>query len=438
MTLRLPAAAVLLAALAVGLPAALAAPPDTGPVVVVELRAPLMPVAADYLERALAEAAARGAPLVLLELDTPGGLVTTVRRMVQAILDSPVPVAVYVGPAGASAASGGVFLVLAADVALMAPVADMGAAHPISPAGENREDDIGLTKAANELAALARSLAETRGRDVTVAEGMVKESHSFSAQEALAAGLVDGLVPDRSAALQWLHGRTVRRPDGEERQLMLVDVPQVVVGKTAREKLLSILSEPMVAFFLLALGLLGIYAEIMSPGTLLPAAVGVVCLLLFALASQMLPVNWLGAGLIVLGLGLFVLEVKVVSFGALTVGGLVCLVVGGLVLFDVPPELRLPRSFLAALSLTVSIIAVTLLRLAVKAQALPQATGRQALVGLVGEALTDVGAAGKVLVRGEYYDATARVAVLKGRQVQVEALDGLRVQVREVSGPEGE
>jgi membrane-bound serine protease (ClpP class) len=210
------------------------------------------------------------------------------------------------------------------------------------------------------------------------------------------------------------------------------------VGKTPREKLLSILSEPMVAFFLLALGLLGIYAEIMSPGTLLPAVVGVVCLLLFALASQMLPVNWLGAGLIVLGLGLFVLEVKVVSFGALTVGGLVCVVVGGLVLFDVPPELRLPRSFLAAISLTVTLIAVVLLRLAVKAQALPPATGRQAMVGMIGEALTDVGATGKVLVRGEYYDATAQVPILQGRPVQVEGLDGLRLQVREAPGPEGD
>lgn len=412
-------------------------PAREGPVIVLRLQGPLMPVAADYLERGLKLAGTRRARLVLLELDTPGGLVTVVRRMVQSILDQPVPVVVFVGPAGAQAASGGVFLVLAADAALMAPVADMGAAHPMVPMGQNRPEDIGLQKAAHELAALARSLAEHHGRDPDLSASMVLESRSFSAQEALAAGLVDGLVADRQELLAWLHGRSLRHGDGQEVVLDLEDVVVESISMNARERILSVLSEPMVAFFLLAVGLLGLYTEITHPGALLPGAVGVIGLLLFALSSQFLPVNWLGAGLLGLGLGLLVLEVKIVSYGALTIGGLVCMMVGGLVLFDVPPEMRLPRSLLVGVSLGVGLIAVFLLRLAVRAQRLPPTMGREALVGMEGESLSDLNPEGKVLVHGEYYDASSDLPIGRGQAVVVEALDGMRLRVRQVSGRQG-
>ena len=413
-------------------------PAQQGPVIVIGLQGPLMPVAADYLDRGLELARTRRARLVLVELDTPGGLVTTVRRMVQSILDQSIPVAVFVGPAGAQAASGGVFLVLAADVALMAPVSDMGAAHPIVPMGENRPEDVGLQKAAHELAALARSLAEHHGRDPDLSASMVLESRSFSAQEALAAGLVDGLVADRRELLAWLHGRSLRHGDGREVVLDLEDVAVESLSMNAREKVLSVLSEPMVAFFLLAVGLLGLYTEITHPGALLPGAVGVIGLLLFALSSQFLPVNWLGAGLLGLGLGLLVLEVKIVSYGALTVGGLACMMVGGLVLFDVPPEMRLPRSLLVGVSLGVGLIAFFLLRLAVRAQLLPPSMGREALVGMEGESLSDLNPEGKVLVHGEYYDARSDRPIGRGRAVVVEALDGRRLRVRPAPGRQGE
>lgn len=412
--------------------------PATGPVVVIELRGPLMPVAADYLERGLKSAGERQARLVILELDTPGGLVTAVRRMVQSILDQPVPVAVFVGPAGAQAASGGVFLVLAADVALMAPVSDMGAAHPIVPMGENRPEDVGLAKAAKELAALARSLAEHNGRDPETSASMVLESRSFSAQEALAAGLVDGLVADRQELLAWLQGRPLRHGTAAPVLLDLEDVAVESHSMNTREKVLSVLSEPMVAFFLLAVGLLGLYTEITHPGALLPGAVGVIGLLLFALSSQFLPVNWLGACLLGLGLGLLVLEVKVVSYGALTVGGLACMMVGGLVLFEVPPEMRLPRALLLGVTLGVGLIAVFLLRLAVRAQFMPPAMGREALVGMEGETISDLDPEGKVLVHGEYYDARAGEPIGRGRTVVVEAVDGRRLRVGPAAGPEGD
>jgi len=414
------------------------AEPARGPVVVIELRGPLMPVAADHLERGLRLAEERQARLVILELDTPGGLVSTVRRMVQSILEQTIPVAVFVGPAGAQAASGGVFLVLAADVALMAPVSDMGAAHPIVPMGENRAEDVGLSKAAQELAALARSLAEHNQRDPETSASMVLESRSFSAQEALAAGLVDGLVADRQALLAWLHGRELGHGAGPKFLLDLENAAVEVHTMNMRERMLSILSEPMVAFFLLAVGLLGLYTEITHPGALLPGAVGVIGLLLFALSSQFLPVNWLGACLLGLGLGLLVLEVKVVSYGALTIGGLACMMVGGLVLFEIPPEMRLPRSLLLGVTLGVGLIAVFLLRLAVRAQLLPPAMGREALVGMEGETITDLDPEGKVLVHGEYYDARANRPIGSGRMVVVEAVDGRRLRVGPAADTEGD
>ena len=401
-----------------------------GPIAILPIRAALLPVTGDYLARALAEAAAADARLVLIELDTPGGLVTTVREMVTRILESPVPVAVYVSPSGASAASGGVFLVLAADIAAMAPVADMGAAHPVFAAGKNDRDSILLEKAENELAAFARSLAEKRGRNPEKAEMMVRESHSYSTEEALEAGFIEWVAADRGELLELLDGARIERPDGSAVVLSLEGATVETVSMTVREHVLSILSQPMVAFFLLAVGVLGIYAEITNPGTLLPGIVGIIGLLLFALASQVLPVNWTGVGLIGLGLGLLVLEAFVVSYGALSVGGIACIVIGALVLFDTPPELRLPRALLVSVAVGLGLIALFLARLAVSSQTRPPVTGRGALVGLQGEALTDLSPAGKVLVRGEYYDAFSEDTVPRGARVEILALEGRELRVR--------
>jgi membrane-bound serine protease (ClpP class) len=407
-----------------------------GPILLLEMRGPLVPVTEDFLARALQEAESRDARLVLVELDTPGGLVTVTRALVSDILESPVPVGVYVAPSGASAASGGVFLVLAADVAAMAPVSDLGAAHPVFVAGENEPDDIALEKAENELAAFARSLAEHRGRNPDGAEQMVRESRSYSAREALDEGFIDLIASDRAELLGWLDDRPVRRYDGSETRLSLAGIPVEPVTMNLKERVLAVLSQPLVAVFLLAVGMLGIYVEITNPGALLPAAVGVVCLLLFGLASQALPVNWLGVGLIGVGLGLLILEVKVISYGALTVGGLVCLVIGGLVLFEGPPELRVPTGLIVSVTLAIGVIAVFLVQLAVRAQISPPATGREALVGMAGEALTDLDPHGKVLVRGEYYDAQAEGVVRRGGPVVVLALEGRRLRVRAASDNE--
>ena len=414
-----------------GRTAAAAAPeaPGSG-VALVVWRDALLPIAETYLERALSQAAADRAALVLFELDTPGGLVTTVRHMVSALLASPVPVVVYVSPDGASAASGGVFLLLAADVAVMAPVSDLGAAHPVPAIGPVSAPDAALDKAAHELAALARSLAGRRGRPEATAAALVLESASHSAEEALRLGLIDHIAAGREDLLGWLDGRTVRRADGTEVVLRLTGAAVRPIGLNTRERVLALVSHPLVALFLLAAGLFGLYAEILHPGTLLPGAVGVACLLLFGLASQVLPVNGIGLALIVLGLALLALEVKVVSFGALTAGGLLCLVIGGLVLFDLPPELAVPRSVLAGVAAGLGIVALILVRAVARARRQPHATGREALAGLRGEALTELRPAGKVLVRGEYYDARAEAGVERGAAVEVIGRDGWRLVVR--------
>ncbi|MFQ5669841.1 MAG: nodulation protein NfeD [Acidobacteriota bacterium] len=392
-----------------------------------------MPITEDFLSRTLGEAVGLDARLVLIELDTPGGLVTTVRAMVNDILQCPVPVVVYVSPSGASAASGGVFLILAADVAAMAPVSDMGAAHPVFVTGRNDSENVLLTKAENELAAFARSLAEHRHRNPEAAEGMVRKSLSYSSQEALKAGFIEHEAPDRSELLGWLDGRTIRRYDGTETRLDLAGAAWSTVEMNTRERLLTALSDPMIAFFLLAAGLLGLYIEITHPGAILPAVVGVVCLLLFALSSQVLPVNWIGAGLIGLGLGLLLLEVKVVSYGALSATGLACLVIGGLVLFHAPAEFQVPRRILVSVTLAMGLIALFLVRLAVHSQTRPHATGREALVGMVGEAVTDLdpagGGEGKVMVRGEYYDVRVDEGVARGDSIRVLSLEGRRLRV---------
>jgi len=432
-------AALLLAAiLSLGLgpatppPAAEQALAPGGGIAVVVWRDALLPIAETYLERALSQAAADRATIVLIELDTPGGLVTTVRGMVSAMLACPVPVVVYVSPAGASAASGGVFLLLAADVAAMTPVSDLGAAHPVPAMGTASAPDAALDKAANELAALARSLAGRHGRPEATAAALVLDSASHSADEALRLGLIDHIAAGREDLIGWLDGRTVRRADGTEVVLRLAGAPVRPIALTSRERLLVLLSHPLVALFLLAAGLFGLYAEILHPGTLLPGAVGVVCLLLFGLASQVLPVNGIGLALIVLGLALLALEVKVVSFGALTAGGLLCLVIGGLVLFDLPPALAVPRVVLGGVAAGLGIVALILVRAAARARRQPHATGREALTGLRGEALTALQPSGKVLVRGEYYDARAEVGVERGAAVEVIGRDGWRLIVRPV------
>ncbi len=419
---------------------AVAIPAAGGEVVRLRLADTIQPASRRYVERGLAEAARRGAALVVVELDTPGGLVTSAREITSAITGSPVPVAVYVAPAGAQAASAGFFILMSADVAAMAPGTNTGAAHPVGGKGENLPEDV-REKATNDAAAMVRSLVQHRGRDPELAEKAVTESLSFTAEEALEKGLVDLVVPSLDELLDELEGRTIHRFSGAETTLELEPVLVTEVDPTPAERFLSVLANPNVAYLLMALGMLGIYMELSHPGAILPGVVGVIAILLALYSLSVLPVNLAGAALMVVAVVLFMLEVKVTSYGLLTVGGLVSFVLGSLMLFDAPiPDMRVSLGVILPTAVVMAVVTVFLLSRVLAAHRRPPLTGREGLVGERGEARTDLAPSGKVLVHGEYWDAVSDdgSAVPTGAAVEVVDVEGRRLRVRSVATEEGE
>jgi len=300
----------------------LAAGEANGAVVrVVEVRGPITPFTKVLVERALEEAEEQGDDLVLLEMDTPGGLVGSMEAIVQAILASKTPVAVWVGPSGARAASAGFYILIASDIAAMAPGTRTGAASVVYGAGESREGDILLRKANKDAQAMIRSIAERRGRNVEACEAAVAEADAFTDRFALAEGLIDLSASSREELLRLLNGREVRRFDGSMTTLSL-DAPEYVVSELHfRQEVIKFLGKPVIAYFLLLLGLAGVYIEVTHPGMIVPGVLGGISLLLFALSATLLPISAAGVVLIVLGTVLFVLELKITSHGALTIGG---------------------------------------------------------------------------------------------------------------------
>ncbi len=430
-TRHLPLAWLLLAALLASAPA------EAARVAVMRLADTIQPASQKYVERALGAAAASGASLVVLELDTPGGLLASTRKITTAITTSPVPVAVYVAPSGAQAASAGFFILQSADVAAMAPGTNAGAAHPVGGKGENLPEDV-REKATNDAAALIRSLASRRGRDAELAEKAVTESLSFTADEALEKHLVDVVASSRDDLYHQLEGRAVERFGGEKQTLELGSVEEVSLPPTPGERFLSTLANPNIAYLLMALAMIGIYTEITHPGAILPGVVGVLALLLGLYSMSVLPVNIAGVALIALALVLWLLEVKVTSYGLLTIGGLASFVLGSLMLFDSPiPDLRVSLKLIVPTAVTIAAVVIFLLGRVVAVHRLRPMTGREGMIGEVGRAVTELGPEGTVLVHGEYWDAvTDGGTVPAGARVRVVAVEDGRLRV-EVAGNEG-
>lgn len=424
------------AMLAVG--TSVAAP--SGPVVrLLDFEDVVTPVSAAKIVRAVDEADRTGEALVVIRLDTPGGLVASLETIVQRILRARTPVVVWVGPAGAKAASAGFLILIAADVAAMAPGTHTGAAAVISgPFGANPESDVGLKKASSDVAARARTLAEHRGRNVAACEKAVLAADSYTDAQALREGIIDLIAADVQDLLNKLDGRDVRRFDGTTVRLAVKSAEIRRVESSWRDEVLGVLANPLVAYLLLLLGLGGLYVELSHPGLVFPAVVGVLCLLLFAFASQVLPVSSIGILLILLGIVLFVLEFKIVSHGLLTVGGLACLVFGSLMLFQGPiPELRLPLAAILPASLTLAAACAIAVRLAVRAQRAPVTTGVEGLVGEIGTVTEDLAPHGKVFVHGETWDADSLAGPLpRGARVRVSRVERMTLVVEPV--PEGE
>ncbi|HVN31225.1 MAG TPA: nodulation protein NfeD [Thermoanaerobaculaceae bacterium] len=398
-------------------------------VVILTLSDSIQPASLRYLERGLGVADSSGAAATIIELDTPGGLLTSLRRMTTAITGARRPVVVYVTPAGAQAASAGFFLLMAADVAAMAPGTNAGAAHPVGGEGAELTKTM-AEKVTNDAAALVRSLATQRGRSAEWAEKAVRDSASYTEREALEKKLIDVVANDRGELLKWLDGRTIKRFDGRSEKLETSAPEIVVVGPNAGDKLLSVIAHPNIAYLLLLLGLVGIYFELSHPGVILPGVLGGVAILLALFALSVLPVNYVGVLLILLGIGFFVLEVKVASYGLLTVAGLVSFIFGSLMLVRSPfPALRVGLAVVLPTAVGVAFVVMFLLRRVLRSHRKPPITGVEGLVGEVGDVSVAVEPVGKVFVHGEYWEAYASTRIPVGVQIRVVKVDGKRLEV---------
>ena len=392
------------------------------------------PVSAEYMIDTMDRADREGATLVVFTLRTPGGLVDSTRNIITHMLAARTPVAIFIGPSGTRAASAGFLLTIAADVAAMAPGTHIGAAHPVQGNGE-KVDETMAKKMAEDVAAYARTLASRRHRNVKLAEQAVTESRAFTDEEALAASppLIDLVASDVPDLLRKLDGRTVMRFDAAPVVLRTAGARVVAIDMSLRQRLLSAIAHPNVAYILLSLGTLGLTIELWSPGAVLPGVAGGLCLLLAFFAFQILPVNYAGLLLILFGLLLLALEIKITSYGLLTVGGLASLVFGSMILMDSSePDFQLSLRFVLPVVLGLGGIGIFLTRLAVVSQRRRPVTGVAGMIGEVGQALTSIEpeGAGWVATHGESWKAIAQERIAEGDRVSVTSVDGLTLTVR--------
>jgi membrane-bound serine protease (ClpP class) len=410
--------------------------PAAPKVIAVDVDGVVHPITVEIVNGALARAKRENAALLLVRLNTPGGLMDAMRSIIQAFDSSPIPVVTYVAPSGGRAASAGFFLLEAGDVAAMAPQTNTGAAHPVAMGVEM--DAVMNRKVENDAAAYLRSICARRGRNSEVAETAVRESKSFTEREALDQHLID-LVAGENDLLGVLDGRVVTRFDGSQVTLHTAGAVVEPYQRTLRQKIISAVADPNIALLLLVIGGLCIYLEFSSPGMIAPGVIGAILVLLGLAAISVLPINWLGVALLALAFTLFALEAKFTAHGVLGVGGTVSLVLGAVMLIDSPwPAIRIHWVTAIGLALPFSLITVLLLTLAVRARRNKVETGSEGMIGEVGTALTPVAPEGKVFVHGEYWDAVASQPVTAGARVRVTAIEKLKLTVEPVTDRKGD
>ena len=392
------------------------------------------PVSAQYMIDTIARADAAHAALVVFTLRTPGGLVDATRDIVTKMIAAKTPIAVYVAPSGARAASAGFIITIAADIAAMAPGTHIGAAHPVAGGGAIM-DETTSKKAAEDMAAYVRTIAGRRGRNAPLAEQAVLQSKAFTEEEASNATppLIDLVATSLDDLLKKLDGRTVTRFDGRTTTLRTASATIVPIEMTLRQRILSAIAHPNIAYILLSLGTLGLTIELWSPGAIVPGVVGGLSLLLAFFALQVLPINYVGLLLMLFGLLMFALEIKVTSYGLLTVAGIISLVFGSLMLIDSPaPELQLSIPLVLSVVLGFTTIAAFLVRLALTSQRAAAVTGVEGLIGEKGQALEPIvpGTPGRVRAHGEIWTAVANEPIASGDRVMVTNIRGLTLTVR--------
>jgi membrane-bound serine protease (ClpP class) len=392
----------------------------------------IQPISQEYIARAINEARRRNAQAILIEMNTPGGMLSSTSAIIDKITSSSVPVIVYVTPTGGHAGSAGIFILESADIAVMAPGTAAGAAHPVAFIGpmQVKLDDDMRKKIENDSAALMRSVTSKRGRNIEAAEGAVRESKSYSDQEALTQHLVDYVASSPEDLFRQMQGKPFKRFNGATDTLNLAGQPIVAFDMTVKERVLDTLMEPDFAFLLLVIGALALYFEFNHPGAVIPGTVGVVFILLAAFALNLLPTRFASFGLILGAFALFAAEAKFMTHGVLTIGGIVLLTLGGLLLIDAPiPEMRVHLLTALAVSIPFGCITAFLMSIALKARRNKVVTGIQGLVGETGVAQTALSPQGKVFVHGELWDAVASTSLPVGQLVVVQQVDGLTLQV---------
>jgi membrane-bound serine protease (ClpP class) len=426
------------------LPSATADERSGGPQVLrLDLDREVEPVLATYMDEGIADAASRHAALVLITMNTPGGLSDSMTEIIQHILSSPVPVAVYVWPTGARGASAGFFILLSADIAAMAPATHTGAASPVVAIGgwELQVDETMRKKILNDALAFLRSYTAKRGRNVTLAETAVTEAKAFTEQEALDGKLIDLIASSPEDLLHQLDGRAITRFDGAKTVLQLKNAQIVPFELSGRQRFLARIVEPDVFFVLLLVGVLGLYTEFTHPGMVAPGVVGGICAVLALYAMHFLPVNFAGVLLILLALALFILEAKFTSHGVLAFGGIVSMLLGALFLIRSPlTSGGVSLGVALAATLPFAVITVFLMRLVLRSRSWKLTTGKEELIGEVGVTTSSLAAGqeGLIRVHGELWRAVSPQGVAEGKTVRVRSVEGLKLHVDPEGAPAAE
>jgi membrane-bound serine protease (ClpP class) len=411
---------------------------ERSPVFFIEVDSIINPATAKFITDSIDEATQQGGQCLIIQLDTPGGLMESMRIIVKKELSSTIPIIVYVAPSGARSASAGVFITMAANIAVMAPGTHIGAAHPVlggAPAplgGEEKVDKTMMEKIVNDTVSYIKSIAKARGRNADWAEKAVVKSVSITDEEAVKLNVVDFIAPDIQTLLAKIDGRVVKL-NGVTRTLHTKGIKPQPIQMSWRDRLLDIISNPTIAYILLMLGIYGIFFELTSPGAILPGVVGGIFLILAFYALQMLPVNYAGLALILFGIILFIAEVKVVSHGLLAVGGVISLLLGSVMLFRSPEEyMRVSLSVIIPAVLVSAAFFIFALTKAIKARLSKPTTGMEGLVGEIGALATPTTPEGKISIHGEFWTAISDQPIEKGEKVQVIGVTQLKLKVKKI------
>jgi membrane-bound serine protease (ClpP class) len=396
-------------------------------VVAVSIEGEIHPITVEIVAHAIEQAQSENAAMLLVRINTPGGLLDATREIVQKLDASPIPIVTYVEPSGARGASAGFFVLEAGDVAAMAPGTNTGASSPVLMVGQL--DQVMRNKVENDAAAMLRGMMSRRGRNSEVGEQTIREAKSFTDKEALDQKLIELIANSEQQLFEELNGREITRWDGRKLTLHLAGATVTEVQRTLRERVIVAIADPNIGFILLVLGVLGVYVEFTSPGLIFPGIAGAILALLGLSSLSVLPINWVGAALLVLAIALFVLEAKFASHGMLGIGGTISMVLGALLLVNGPPDMRIHLSTALAVALPFAAITMFLVSIVIKARQNKVLTGAEGMIGQFGVAQTALAPEGQIMVRGEYWDAIAPSNIPAGAQVRVKGVAGLKLQV---------